>query len=259
MKRKTLPFQLEIPRPCDQSWSRMTGNAQQRHCDSCNKQVHNLANLSPRQIEHLINFTHKAVCARISRNADGSLIMLPDLTQPTLASLAVTATLMFAPSAMSAQTAATPDAHQSPASSSVDPAHAPLTAVAGAITDSQGAFIAGANVALLNHGQTLGTARTNEAGQFEFAVPPGEYELHVTANGFALASKSLSVETSQGATGNLSLVPGAQISVEVTANPAEAGVTMGTVSSTIVGPWYKRLGYRLRHPIAYAKYLFHSH
>jgi hypothetical protein len=52
----------------------MQGNAQLRHCEHCNKDVHNLAAMSPKAIEELITQTGGKFCARIVRCEDGSLL-----------------------------------------------------------------------------------------------------------------------------------------------------------------------------------------
>jgi ribosomal protein L34E len=52
---RCLPFDLSIPTPCHQHWHEMSGTPAQRHCASCNKPVHNLATLTPRQIERVIH------------------------------------------------------------------------------------------------------------------------------------------------------------------------------------------------------------
>jgi ribosomal protein L34E len=65
---RRLPFDLSIPTPCHQHWHEMSGTPAQRHCASCNKTVHNLATLTPRQIERVIHASNGHLCARITRS-----------------------------------------------------------------------------------------------------------------------------------------------------------------------------------------------
>ncbi len=240
MSRTKLPFEVKIEKPCTQSWDDMTGTAAERHCESCRKQVHNFAELTPRQIERLLIATGGELCAQLTYGQDGSLTTLePDRPSNRYAVAALSATLAFAPMAAHAQN--TPGSYM---------------AVTGTITDSQGAILVGSTVDLIHEGATLGTTTTNEAGEFAFAAVPGTYLLKIESPGFAPASKSLVVTADHAATTDISLKPGADISVQVTAELPTQSYTTGGALVANFGPWYKRIGYRLRHPVAYTEYLF---
>jgi hypothetical protein len=260
MSRARLPFEMKIAEPCIRSWDEMTGTAGQRHCESCQKQVHNFAAMTRGQIERLVVSTGGNFCARITHNRDGDPIILHhELKQSSSAVLALSATLLLAPAGL----AQAPSSSQSRTAQSDTPSVPPLlntnTAISGVVTDNQGAILVSSTVTLLQKGSVLGTTKTNGAGQFEFAVLPGEYQIQLISTGFAPSSRSVVVNNGRVEVSDMSLTPGADISMQVTALSLDSSTTMGAMVSTIsYGPWYKRWGYRLRHPITYTEYLLHK-
>ena len=52
----------------------MAGNHTQRHCDSCNKSVHDLSFLNPIEILRLVDQHPEGLCACVTRKTDGSLL-----------------------------------------------------------------------------------------------------------------------------------------------------------------------------------------
>jgi len=243
-----LPFSASIPKPCQQQWSAMSGSASARHCDSCQKTVHNFATLTPRQIERLVHETNGHLCARITRREDGSIVTASKETG--FSRIALSTVLAIGSSTAFAQTTSPTEVQQS---SPLDELPKTTTGVSGVVTDAQGALVVDAKVKLLLHDKIVGSTDTNEAGQFEFAVTPGDYQLQIYAPSFAPSSQALTVTSTQAALGNIALMPGVQVSVQVTALTIDS-TTMGTMVATY-GHWYRRLGYRLRHPVAYTKYI----
>src|SRR6266496_6335668 len=106
----------------------------------------------------------------------------------------------------------------------------------GVVRDSSGAVISQATVTL--HNTDTGTNReslTNDSGLYVFvSVPPGEYVLKVTKNGFTTATQSgLHVLVNQASTQDIILRVGStqeSVTVEATAvNLETANATLGTV------------------------------
>ncbi|MEO6724425.1 MAG: carboxypeptidase-like regulatory domain-containing protein, partial [Blastocatellia bacterium] len=94
--------------------------------------------------------------------------------------------------------------------------------ISGTVNDPAGAVIAGATVVIQNSGTGYKrTATTDETGMFRFAnVPPNNYQLSVSANGFNPVSQSLAVRTT---------VP---ISVDIALALGEVSNTVNVESST---------------------------
>lgn len=81
--------QLKVISPCEASWEEMDGNHQKRHCGSCNKHVFDFAHMAPKQVEAMVSAKKGNLCARITRDANGTLVTLPDA--PVVESVALSA------------------------------------------------------------------------------------------------------------------------------------------------------------------------
>lgn len=65
---------ISIAKPCRADWNAMTGNEQTRFCQSCQKNVYNIAMMSRAEAITLIAEKEGQMCVRLSRRADGTLI-----------------------------------------------------------------------------------------------------------------------------------------------------------------------------------------
>ena len=84
--------------------------------------------------------------------------------------------------------------------------------ITGLITDSNSALIAGARLTLTNVDNSLTRrAVTNRVGHYSIPfVPPGNYQLHVLADGFKpMTRNDLTINVDQAARIDLTLEPGA--------------------------------------------------
>lgn len=76
--------EFTIPEPCSANWDDMQGDARSRHCAACSRDVHNLAMMTPREIEALMagafsgDAGHHAPCVRMAQFEDGSLMVAPE-------------------------------------------------------------------------------------------------------------------------------------------------------------------------------------
>src|SRR5262245_38750843 len=73
MKRLNID-KIQVTNPCSIDWEGMTGDNKTRFCAACNKRVYNLAALTRREVETLVRETNGRFCARVIRDADGSVI-----------------------------------------------------------------------------------------------------------------------------------------------------------------------------------------
>src|SRR6516162_8859070 len=112
--------------------------------------------------------------------------------------------------------------------------------ISGQVTDQQGAVIPGALLKLSDLAiNSSSSTSSNEAGRYTFAsVPPGNYELTVTKEGFAISKMTpLKVEVGQSLSMNVLLQVGqATTVVQVQENAgAELQIVNATIGSTITG------------------------
>lgn len=101
-RRETL-HRLRVVKPCSASWAAMTGEGAQRHCAACDRQVHDLARLTPEEIERLIAAENGRLCGRLTRAPGGHLVtrwpVLPssnEVTRPAPRRLAPLAAALVA-------------------------------------------------------------------------------------------------------------------------------------------------------------------
>jgi hypothetical protein len=89
--------------------------------------------------------------------------------------------------------------------------------VTGVVTDPSKALVGGATVTLKNPDTSfVQTATTDSKGVYHFEyVPPGNYQLSISATGFSIAKQSLAVTVGQSTTANVQLAVGSSASTVV--------------------------------------------
>ena len=230
MKRPRLPFEPSIAKPCEESWAAMNGGSRQRHCQLCDKQVHNFAAMTPREIEKLVLRSDGKLCARITRREDGSLVALEAPPRVSMAAqVAVSASLALSAAGAMAQTT-----EQQP-----KPGTAVLT---GTVLkpDGSGPFH-GAMVTLASADSRMVLVHVDEHGDFRAAVNPGTYDIRVI-----------------GYFSNPVQIPGAVLHEgEQSLQPIRVPeiATEMTTGGDVAIQWRFSLATVARHPIAYLKYL----
>lgn len=65
---------IRVATPCRADWDKMSGDEQARFCQSCQKNVYNIAMMSRAEALALIAEKEGNLCVRLSRRADGTLI-----------------------------------------------------------------------------------------------------------------------------------------------------------------------------------------
>ena len=111
--------------------------------------------------------------------------------------------------------------------------------VAGTVSDQSGAVVSGAAVTLTDVAtNTSRSTTTNDVGRYIFvSVPPGNYNIAITKQGFANTKiPGVSVKVGTASTINASLqVGGAAVEVEVKATGVELQTMNATVGNTVTG------------------------
>jgi len=108
--------------------------------------------------------------------------------------------------------------------------------VVGTVTDQSSAVVNGATVTLTDTAtKSSRSAITNQAGRYVLVdVPPGEYELSVSKQGFSISKTVTTVNVGVTLTVNMALqVGGSNVVVEVTAVGTELQTMNATVGNTV--------------------------
>lgn len=197
---------LNVTSACRAAWDGMTGNEQVRFCSHCHLNVHNLSEMTPKEVLRLVIRSRGRLCVRYRRSTDGVIetaSLLPaKLYQikrraTRIAAGAFTAALSLSSTAAMAQTNSSSRRLSvsgvemaalkgMPRSTVLESQGSTIT---GRILDPQGAAIAGSKVTLTNEQTGIEqTATTDEEGAFRFQMlEAGSYTLKVEQVGFKTA------------------------------------------------------------------------
>src|SRR5262249_28059217 len=103
--------------------------------------------------------------------------------------------------------------------------------VSGRVTDKRGDAVRNARVVAVADNQTRGETSADGSGQFTLALPPGDYELRVSADGFSDSRQRVSLNSPQ-ATVNVTLEP-ATVAETVTVTPARTGLRLSAAPASV--------------------------
>jgi hypothetical protein len=65
---------LRVASPCHERWDDMLGDERTRHCLRCNKDVHNVSEMTRDEAEAFLASVSSSVCVRMYRRADGTVL-----------------------------------------------------------------------------------------------------------------------------------------------------------------------------------------
>lgn len=186
---------------CPASWEAMSGNARKRYCTECKKHVYDFAQLNERQIAALLEASRGNLCARLTRNTDGSI--QTQLMQPptlhlisrrasTITSALVSAALSLSPAISNTAVAQTSQISTTQTNSDgkqAGPTRTATASIRGEIVDTAQAFIQGAKVMLRNEATGETSLRfSTESGSYSFDnLTTGAYRVTVEMAGFKRA------------------------------------------------------------------------
>lgn len=74
--RRAAPFldTLRVASPCDESWDDMIGDERTRFCSKCQKNVHNVSEMTRDEAETFLESVGGAACVRMYQRADGTVL-----------------------------------------------------------------------------------------------------------------------------------------------------------------------------------------
>jgi|GEM_PF-6907455 len=238
-------LEVSTPEPCTQSWEAMQGDHRQRHCAACAKTVHNLAFLTRREIELLAMraAAGEEVCSRITRDADGELLMKADPRYSHVSrSVVLSAALM----------AGLPAAAQSAnvglkTAAVVEEPSVGVARVTGRLMKPDGSPVDTGLIYVAPEGSAGQFYVVDSVGMFEFRVPPGTYDFAVqTGPGEAQRIRTAVLHEGEQSFGDVKTQAGRD-DLAVTAEYT----TGGTMSATLSWSWRGRL----RHPVLFVRSL----
>jgi hypothetical protein len=204
---------IRIPQPCSTEWEQMSGDDRTRFCNECNKHVYNLSAMTRRQAEAIIEASRGKLCARVTRQEDGTTVVKDDFILPTaglhhirraspIASAVVSAMMAVSP-VMAAQTSAPAKQstsvllQQGQKKPGAQP-HDTNSTLSGNVLSTDGA-IPNAIVTLINPntGDMRGTISKDD-GAFQFdLLKPNLYTIKVEAAGFASTQTNVNLQQNQ--------------------------------------------------------------
>lgn len=210
----------------------MRGTSRERHCAVCDKQVHNLAGMTSREIEELISVSNGGLCARITRQSNGSLVTLDArIRSPRIAGLVASASLVFGAATAYAQ------------SGGIQPdGNAHLT---GSVLVPDGSKpVAGATIRLEANGTSVSETKTDEHGEFRISAQPGVYNVVIRQNAL-FGTRIFAASLHEG---------------EQRLQPLKTHVELANGGTTMMGELVPVITYSpsyvFKHPLRYLKHLF---
>jgi hypothetical protein len=224
---------IRVASPCPMPWDAMAGNQQVRHCGECRLNVYNLSAMTEIEIQRLLvtQPAEQRVCVRFYRRADGT--MLTQDCPRGIKRLAkrvskLGAAVFSALVSMNCAMAKTPAVGTATAGSKAQPqacqrvqAQEQSANILVVVADPDGAVVPGARIALMDSaGKTRFKGKTDGAGTLiKSDLPPGNYTLKVSVQGFKEYSDVLHLPDSKNLKLNLKLsLASASTTVEVTAS-----------------------------------------
>lgn len=204
---------IRVASPCSVAWDAMTGDARARHCDSCQLNVYNIAEMTHAEVEKLITSREGRLCIRLYKRADGTVITKDcpvgwRAYQKRVARFAgaalATVLGLFSVSFGQKYDNAAVEAEKL----KITPAAHPKNILEGTITDPNGAVVPNAEVSLFKGKTPVASVRSDENGYYAFSsVAPGTYRLEVKASGFKTTVQNLKINGDKSSAANFSLEP----------------------------------------------------
>lgn len=125
-KKSLNPNTLKVVSACSNPWGEMRGSKQSRFCSDCQKNVHNVAAMTKREVLKVYKEADGHCCMRITRRKDGSIVFNERSLSARLAASAHAPLFAFL-SGLSLLAAARPASAQSAPSTDVPPGYTTMT------------------------------------------------------------------------------------------------------------------------------------
>lgn len=186
MAKKDLFDSIDVPAPCPQSWDAMIGDEKARFCGSCEKDIHNLSELTRYEVKKLLFQSEESVCVRMEKDADGRIKTLKKQIHQITRQMPMAAGILSASLTLSAVTQGQkipqPRVGKMAISRPVEDTKS-IASISGTVSDEQGAVIPNMQIILRNtKNKSVRRTTSNNDGFYEFKnTAPSVYEIRVEA------------------------------------------------------------------------------
>lgn len=189
MAKKSLLDAIDVPAPCPKKWDEMIGDDKVRLCQSCDKNIYNISEMTRGEVRRLLFQSKERVCIRLAKDENGKVRTLKKRLHKITRQAPIAAGVLSASLTFSALTYAqgewTTRRTLTPISKNQrDKISA--ASISGTVSDSTGALVPGATITL--HDTKNNSARktkSNVEGFYEFEnVVKSVYAIEVEAIGF---------------------------------------------------------------------------
>lgn len=203
-------FQIEIPKPCDQSWDDMTPQGHGRHCDSCSKIVIDFSTWSDTELFAFFAKNNGSFCGRYLDAQLHRPIHKPYTTPSSWYRMAIAMgfTLLFdqmheakAQSRPLVYVAEAPISEQKMAIGDTS-----MKEIRGVVTGFKKEPLMNASVQILQNSEVKGAAITDFDGNYSIKVlDSGSYNLKVSCLGYSDSTEFIVIDKGKQVTRNVEL------------------------------------------------------
>ncbi len=71
MAKKSLLDSIDVPAPCPKKWDEMIGGEKVRLCQSCDKNIYNISEMTRAEVRKLLFQSKESVCIRLEKDRNG--------------------------------------------------------------------------------------------------------------------------------------------------------------------------------------------
>lgn len=181
MARKSLLDSMDVPAPCPKKWDEMIGGDKARLCQSCDKHIHNISEMTRGEVRKLLFQSKESVCVYLEKDAAGKVQTLKKQFHKITRQAPIAAGVLSASLTFSALTYAQSDAVIGTTSATVSTKRQDkkTSQISFTFYDPNGEVVPNESVTLTNQKtKEEFTVLTNQQGVAQFSlIPHGRYDL----------------------------------------------------------------------------------
>lgn len=189
MAKKSLLDSIDVPEPCPKKWDEMIGDQKTRLCQSCDKNIYNISEMTRGEVRKLLFQSKEKVCIRLEKDSNGTVQTLKKQLHKITRQVPIAAGVLSASLTFSALTYAQGEPVVGRVKLSVSNKKADKTfaaSISGIVSDANGAVIPGAAIILRDtKNNSTRNTKSNDEGFYEFtSIEKSAYEIEADSPGF---------------------------------------------------------------------------